>query len=113
MQLAAAAGNDEEAVLLQTGDRQLGVHLQQERAGVRDIQMVSVVTLPPWVSMWHSTVRPGLGTAPAVATSSSCAESGPVRENFPKLETGVGKVDTCLVVDIQGESKKSVISKVS
>ena len=60
----------------------------------------SLVTLPPWVSMWHSTVRPGLGTAPAVATSSSCAESGPVRENLPKLETGVDKdkeVDTCLV----------------
>ena len=65
---------------------------------------VQVVTLPPWVSMWHSTVRPGLGTAPAVATSSSCAESGPVRENLPKLETGVDKdkeVDTCLV-DIYG-----------
>ena len=66
----------------------------------QEVRGIQVVTLPPWVSMWHSTVRPGLGTAPAVATSSSCAESGPVRENLPKLETGIDKdkeVDTCLV----------------
>ena len=100
MQLAASTRHDEEAVLLQTGDGQLGVHLQQHRSGGQGYPGGQVVTLPPWVSMWHSTVRPGLGTAPAVATSSSCAESGPVRENLPKLETGVDKdkeVDTCLV----------------